>query len=50
VFGLADRDDLGALLATTDIKSVIEQQAESLTAVHAYSVERAISVIDEVSR
>jgi len=50
VFGLADRDDLGALLATPDIKSVIEQQAESLTAVHAYSVERTISVIDEVSR
>lgn len=50
VFGLADRDDLDALLATPDIKSVIEQQAESLTAVHAYSVERTISVIDEVSR
>ncbi|WP_440713631.1 hypothetical protein [Gordonia sp. FQ] len=46
VFGLNSRDDLEDFLATPELKALVEKQSTALTAVHAYSVDHTIPVIE----
>lgn len=46
VFGLPSRDDVDDLLAEPELKAVVDEQADTLTAVHAYTVDRAVPVIE----
>lgn len=47
VFGLPGRGDVDDLLASPEVKAVVDEQSETLTAVHAYAVERTVPVIEE---
>ncbi|CAM3098664.1 hypothetical protein [Skermania piniformis] len=50
IFGLPHRNDVAGLLSDPAVDDIVAQQAQTLTAVHAYSVARTVSVIDQVGR
>lgn len=46
VFGLNAREDLDDFLAAPELRALVDEQSTTLTAVHAYSVDRTVSVIE----
>lgn len=46
IFGLNARDELDDLLTTPELEGLVAEQATTLTAVHAYSVDRTVPVIE----
>ena len=45
IFGTPTRENVDALIASAEIKSIVADQHETCTAVHAYAVDRTVPVI-----